>query len=156
MILFSRNPIFNAGILLFSFGLFWSQHKDFCCDLKCGHDMGLDVSICAFLSFLYFSRDLSFIVSTFFSTLLIPHPAFLVITIVLVFRLEKFQISLNNQIQSNFNLFKSTQDNYNSNNLHHENIQQFIHYASYSKFKHHKKIIFPQTFNHAISEAKFE
>ena len=74
MILFSRNPIFNAGIpkmkgfknlLLLSFGFFWSQPKDFCCDLKCGHDM--------LFSFLfYFSRDLSFTVVTFFSTVLFP------------------------------------------------------------------------------------
>ena len=60
------------NLLLLSFGLFWSQPKDFCCDLKCGHDMGLDVTTCSFLSFLYFSHDLSFTVVTFFSTLLFP------------------------------------------------------------------------------------
>ena len=59
------------NLLLLSFGLFWSQPKDFCCDLKCGHDMGLDVT-------------------TFFSTLLFPHPAFLVATFGLVLRPEKF------------------------------------------------------------------
>ena len=48
----------------------------FCCDLKCGHHKEFDVTTCSFLSFLYLSRDLSFTVSTFFSVLLFPHPAF--------------------------------------------------------------------------------
>ena len=62
----------KKNLLLLSFGLFWSQPKDFCCHLKCGHDMGLDVTTCSFLCFLYFSRDLSFTVVTFLSTLLFP------------------------------------------------------------------------------------
>ena len=41
---------------------------------------------CSFLSLLYFSRDLSFTVSTFFSILLFPYPAFLVATFGLVLR----------------------------------------------------------------------
>ena len=41
------------NLLLLSFGLFWSQPKDFSCDLKCGHNMGLDVTTCSFLSFLF-------------------------------------------------------------------------------------------------------
>ena len=61
------------NLLLLSFGLFWSQPKDFCCDLKCGHDMGLDVTTCSFLSLLYFSRDLSCTVSTFFFLLYCFH-----------------------------------------------------------------------------------
>ena len=78
------------NLLLLSFGLFWSQPKDFCCDLKCGHDMGLDVTTCSFLSLLYFSRDLNFTVVTFFYNLLFPHPAFLVATFGLMLRPENF------------------------------------------------------------------
>ena len=78
------------NLFLLSFGQFWSQHKDFCCNLKCGHDRGIDVMTCSFLSLLYFSHDLSFTVSTFFSTLLFPHPAFLVATFGLVLRHEIF------------------------------------------------------------------
>ena len=99
MILFLRNPTFNAGrpkmkgfknLLLFSFGLFWSQLQDFCCDLKCGHDKEFDVTTFSFLSFLYLSRDLSFTVSTFFSVLLFPHPAFLVATFWISVATRKF------------------------------------------------------------------
>ena len=78
------------NLLLLSFRLFWSQPKDFSCDLKCGHDMGLDVTTCSFLSYLYFSRDLSFTVSTFFSILLSPHPAFLVATFGLMLQPKNF------------------------------------------------------------------
>ena len=38
------------NLFLLSFGQFWSEHKDFCCDLKCGYDRGFDVMTCSFLS----------------------------------------------------------------------------------------------------------
>ena len=78
------------NLLLLSFGLFGWQLQDFCCDLKCGHDMGLDVTTFTFLSFLYFSPDLNFTISTFFSILLSPHPAFLVATFGIMLRPENF------------------------------------------------------------------
>ena len=31
-------------------GQSWSQPKNFCCDLKCGHDRGIDFTTCSFLS----------------------------------------------------------------------------------------------------------
>ena len=81
MILFLRNPVFNAGIPKmrglkshFYLVLDFSGHnfRIFVATLDCGHDIGLDVMTCSFLSLLYFSRDLNFTFLTFFSILLFP------------------------------------------------------------------------------------
>ena len=52
----------------------FSSHnfRIFVATLDCGHDVGLDVMTCSFLSLLYFSCDLSFTFVTFFSILLFP------------------------------------------------------------------------------------
>ena len=96
---------------LLSFGLFWSQLKNFCCDLKRGHDRGFMLQHINFLSFLYFSLDLSFIILTFFFTLYFSHPALLVATFGLMLR-PKHKHSNSRQFQ--FILFQSKQLQLNS------------------------------------------
>ena len=95
----------------------------------------------SFLSLLYFSRDLSFTISTSFSILLFPHPAFLVATFGLVLRPKQ-----SNPIKTTTTQFIFIMQIFN----------KIIHYASHSKFKHHNKLKFPQTFNHAIKKTKFK
>ena len=68
---------------------------------------------------LYFCRDLSFIILTFFSTFYFSHPAFLVATFGLMLR-PKHKHSNSQQFQ----FIQFHQNNYNLIHLHHAKIQQ--------------------------------
>ena len=112
------------NLILLRFLQFWSQPKDFCCDLRCGHDRGLDVVTCSFLSLVILVVTsnsllrLSFLLYCFN----VQHSWLQLMNCCC--DQKNFQVSLNNQIHSNSNLFKFNQNKYNSIHLHHSNIQQ--------------------------------
>ena len=109
---------------LFSFGQFWLQPKDFCCDLRCGHGSGLDVATCSFLSLviLVVTSNLLLRLSFLLYCFNVQHSWLQLMNCCC--DQKNFQVSLNNQIHNNFNLFKFNQNKYNSIHLHHLNIQQ--------------------------------
>ena len=133
MILFSRNPIFNAGIpkmrglkshfyLVLDFS--GCNFRIFVATLNCAHDIGLDVMTCSFPSLLYLSCDLSFTFLTFFSILLFPFQHSWLQLFWISVATRKF---LGLPKQSNSQQFKFIQiqsSNCNSIHLHDANIQQ--------------------------------
>ena len=103
------------------------------------------------LSLLYFSRDLSFIILTLFSTFYFSHPSFLVATFGLMLR-PKHKHSNSQQFQ--FIQFQSKQLQLDSSSSCKNSTTSTMHHIQNLSTKTRKK--FPQTFNHVISKTNFK
>ena len=134
------------NVFLLRFGQFWSQPKDFCCDLKCGHNRGIDVTTCFFLSLVILVvtsvslLQLSFLLYRFN----VQHSWLRLMNCCC--DQKNFQVSLNNQIHSNFNSPYPIKTNTIQFIFIISIFNQSIYYASYSKFKHKEQSKIPPNF----------